>query len=93
MEDFINSICGDSTLIDMDPDDSIDTALEKCKPFLDEYKITSNINNFTITNIKEYLLNKNKLHENKFIKHKDLWFGNKDLFKINFELKKYHLKN
>ena len=35
---------------------------------------------------------KNNCSENSYIKRKDLWFENKDLFNINFELKKYHLK-
>ncbi|KAG4090367.1 hypothetical protein H8356DRAFT_1083753 [Neocallimastix lanati (nom. inval.)] len=62
MEDFINSICGDSTLIDMDPDDSIDTALEKCKPFLDECcvigsLIYNNKSKFVINTLTELLNN------------------------------------
>ena len=49
-----------------------------------------------MTNYKEYHLNKDKLKdncsENSYIKRKDLWFGNKDLFNINFELKKISFK-
>jgi len=59
-------------------------------------KITNNINNFTITNFKEYKLNKNKLNDNhsknSYIKRKVWWFGNKDLLDINFELKKISYK-
>jgi len=65
-------------------------------PFYMNIKITNNINNFTITNFKEYKLNKNKLNDNhsknSYIKRKVWWFGNKDLLDINFELKKISYK-
>ena len=60
IEDFINSICGDIELNNIHSKDS--SAFSKvCESFLFECKITYDKNNFTITNYKEYLLNKKKV--------------------------------
>jgi len=74
--DFINSIYRDLELILTYSKGSFNGFSNLCKSFLDEYKITNDINNFTITNFKEYNLNKTMLNdnhsENSYIKDKDL---------------------
>ena len=60
IEDFINSICGDIELNNIHSKGP--SAFSKvCESFLFECKITYDKNNFTITNYKEYLLNKKKV--------------------------------
>ncbi|KAL6621703.1 hypothetical protein U3516DRAFT_810931 [Neocallimastix sp. 'constans'] len=68
IEDFINSICGDSELRNINNQGYINIFSKQMNPIY--------------MNIK--LQRYKKLHY--------LWFENKDLFNINFELKKYHLK-
>jgi len=96
IEDLFNNICGDKMLYFLSSRNSIEDMKDAFTPYLVEYKIPENIENFVIVNWDEYRLNKKKIDEyrknNCHIKEKDLWFGNKDLFNINFELKKYHLK-
>ncbi|KAG4099471.1 hypothetical protein H8356DRAFT_1423518 [Neocallimastix lanati (nom. inval.)] len=62
--DFINSIYRDLELILTYSKGSFNGFSNLCKSFLDEYKITNDINNFTITNFKEYNLNKTMLNDN-----------------------------
>ena len=94
IEELFNNICGDKMLYFLSSRNSINDIEDAFIPYLVEYKIPENIENFVIVNWDEYHLNEKKIYDcennNCYIKEEDLWFGNKDLFNINFELKKYH---
>jgi len=95
IEDLFNSICGDFMLDFLYSRNSIDDIIDYFDRYIVEYKIPKDMNNFTIVNYDEFKINRNKINndrkKNSFIKQNDLWFGNKDLFNIDFELKKYYL--
>ncbi|ORX85866.1 hypothetical protein BCR32DRAFT_275952 [Anaeromyces robustus] len=96
IEDLFNSICGDSILCLLHSEDSICRVERRFSDMFSRYDIPYDVNNFTIVNFDEYKLKRNKIEEDRlkncYIKENELWFGNKDLFNINFELKKQYLE-
>jgi len=89
IEDLFNSIYGDVGLDIIHNDKIIKKNYYLLEKVSGVYNIPDYIENYEILNYKEYYKERRNRYNNSYLNEDELWFGNKKLFDINFDLKKF----